>query len=202
MPAVQPCAAIILAAGASSRMGFPKPLLTIAGQTFIDRLIETFGACCEPVIAVLGHHSAEIRAGMVRASEALIAINPSPESGMLSSLQAGLRSVPPCCRSVFFHPCDMPGIGLATLQLLIGELEASPPGILAAVPTLNGKRGHPVLMRSSWIPSFLALDPAASARGLLESALESVLEVPVADPAARLDFDTREEFERVFGAGR
>lgn len=202
MPAVQPCAAIILAAGASSRMGSPKPLLKIAGQTFVDRLTETFGACCEPVIVVLGHHASQIHAGMTRAAEAVIAVNPAPESGMLSSLQTGMKAVPSTCKSVFFHPCDMPGVGIATLLRMLEAIETGPVGTLAAVPTLNGKRGHPVLIRAAWIPAFLELIPGSSARQFLESESASVLEVPVTDPAAGCDFDTREEYEKGFGKHR
>lgn len=194
-----PIAAVILAAGASSRMGEPKPLLDCGGETFLDRLIAAFSTSCRPVIAVLGHHAEDVRAGLTRASEASFVLNPDPGRGMLSSLQTGLAAVPQQCRGVFFHPCDMPEIQPATIHQLIEALAAAPARTLAAVPTLDAKRGHPVLIRSSWIPDFLALPVESSARTLLESAPDAVIEVSVADPGVRRDFDTRGDYVAAFG---
>ena len=198
-PRPQPVAAIILAAGASSRMGSPKPLLDCGGEAFLDRLISVFSTSCDPVIAVLGHHAEQVREGISRAGQAAFVLNPDPDRGMVSSLQSGLAAVPARCRAVFFHPCDMPQIQPATIHTLIATLDAAPPAILAAIPTLDGKRGHPVLIRASWFPAFLALSSGSSARSLLESAAGAVIEVPVADPGIRRDFDTRAEYAGAFG---
>jgi len=199
-PDVQPIAAIILAAGASSRMGSPKPLLDCGGEMFLDRLISVFATACEPVIAVLGHHAAQVRAGLARAGQAAFVLNPDPDRGMISSLQVGLAAVPAHCRAAFFHPCDMPQILPATIHALIATLAAAPPEILAAIPTLDGKRGHPVLIRASWFPAFLALPSESSAKSLLESATGAVIEVAVADPGIRRDFDTPRDYTATFGA--
>lgn len=200
IPRPQPVAAIILAAGASSRMGSPKPLLDCGGETFLDRLISVFATACEPVIAVLGHHAEQVREGISRAGEAAFVLNPDPYRGMISSLQLGLAAVPAHCHAVFFHPCDMPQIQQATIHTLIATLDAAPPEILAAIPTLNGKRGHPVLIRTSWIPTFLALPAESTAKSLLESASAAIIEVAVADPGVRRDFDTLRDYAAAFGA--
>lgn len=181
-------------------MGSPKPLLDCGGETFLDRLIATFSSHCETVIAVLGHHAEQVRAGIARAAQAAITVNPHPDRGMLSSLQAGLTAVPARCQAVFFHPCDMPEIRPETLRKLIDALAAAPPAILAAVPAFDGKRGHPVLIRSSWIPAFLSLAVESSAKALLESSPGAVIEVPVSDPGIRRDFDTRDDYASAFGA--
>lgn len=198
--AVHPCAAVILAAGASSRMGSPKALLEIGGETFLDRLIGLFAGVCDPVVVVLGHDAGQIRAGIARSAQPLFVLNPSPEAGMLSSLQAGLCAVPHGCRSIFFHPCDMPEIKSPTLDLLLDALAASPESTLAALPALNGRPGHPVLLRSSFIPAFLALQPGDTARRLLEREPQLIVRVPVDDPAVGRDFDTREQYTSAFGA--
>lgn len=197
--AVQPCAAVILAAGASTRMGAPKALLEIGGETFLDRLIGVFSSPCHPVIAVLGYDAARIRAGMLRSAQASVTVNPTPEMGMLSSLQAGLAAVPGDCRSVFFHPCDMPLIQASTLRRLLTALARCPQETFAAVPSYKGMRGHPVLIRSSSIPSFLALPVGATPKSLLETALRRVVEVPVDDEAVRRDYDTPEQYSHAFG---
>src|SRR5260221_10022704 len=82
---VEVIAGIILAAGASSRMGSPKALLDFRGERFIERLVRVFSCVCDPVIVALGYHADAIRPA-IQAS-ARIVINPAPERGQLSSLQ-------------------------------------------------------------------------------------------------------------------
>jgi len=180
-------------------MGTPKALLDCNGETFLDRIIGNFATCCDSVIVVLGSHAGQIRSGLARASQAAFAVNPSPERGMLSSLQIGLAAVPPACQSVFFHPCDMPLIQPETLGLLLAALTNAVPETLAAVPTLDGRRGHPVLIRSAWIPVFMSLPSASSARTLLDAFPGSTIEVPVQDTGVRRDFDTRDDYAAAFG---
>lgn len=196
---VHPCAAVILAAGASARMGSPKALLEIGGETFLDRLIGLFSPLCYPVITVLGRDAARIRAGIARAAQSSWVVNPEPEMGMLSSLQAGLAAVPGECRSTFFHPCDMPQIQFSTVRHMLETLSACEEETFAAVPSYNGLRGHPVLIRSSSIPAFLALPAGAKPRSIFESAPRPVVEVPVGDEAVRRDYDTPEQYIRAFG---
>lgn len=181
-------------------MGEPKALLDCDGEAFLDRIIGTFATCCDPVIVVLGHQAAQIRGHLDRGRQAVFAVNPSPELGMLSSLQAGLAAVPSDAPSVFFHPCDMPLIQVETLSLLLAALSSAAPEILAAVPTLEGKRGHPVLIRSAWIPDFLSLSPGSTVRTLLDAFPAAAVEVPVQDPGVRRDFDTRDDYAAAFGA--
>jgi molybdenum cofactor cytidylyltransferase len=181
-------------------MGTPKALLDYRGATFIGRLVSVFSGCCNPVIAVLGHHAGEVRASLASSSSAKLVINPEPGRGMLSSLQAGLAAVPAGCRAVFFHPCDMPEIQPATLSALLDALSAAPMEALAAVPTLSRKRGHPVLIRAGWIPAFLGLSGDSSARELIDSSPRSIIEVPVSDPGIRRDFDTQDEYAAACGA--
>src|SRR5277367_4147108 len=87
-------AAVILSGGASRRMGTPKALLRFQDETFLDRLIRIFSQAANPVVVVVGHHGSAIRSGIERASQAVLAVNPDPERGMLSSLQIGLQAVP------------------------------------------------------------------------------------------------------------
>ena len=87
-------AGIILAGGASRRMGTPKALLRFQNETFLDRLIGVFSPVCDPVIVVVGLHADQIRAGIERADDVRFAVNPDPERGMLSSLQCGLALLP------------------------------------------------------------------------------------------------------------
>ena len=85
-------AGLILAAGESRRMGFPKALLPYRGSTFLDTLCGLFAARCSPVIVVVGAHAVEIRS---RSTGATFVENTRYRSGQTSSMQCGLRAVPP-----------------------------------------------------------------------------------------------------------
>ena len=86
-------AGIILAAGASTRMGSPKALLDYRGETFVERLVRLFSRVCDPVIVALGNHPEPIRARIEGCAE--VVINPDPDRGQLSSLQTALAALPP-----------------------------------------------------------------------------------------------------------
>jgi molybdenum cofactor cytidylyltransferase len=168
-------------------MGRPKPLLDFHGQTFLDRQVALYGTICNPVIAVLGHAASEIAAGLAQAGRAILVLNPQPARGQLSSLQCGLRALPPCS-SVFFLPIDSPGVQPATLRCLLAALQSSPESDFV-IPRYAGRRGHPVLMRYTLIPEFLALAPSATAREVVHAHRDTTLYVDVNDPAIHLDID-------------
>src|SRR5262250_1941530 len=99
-------------------MGRPKPLLEIEGETFLDRLILRFTGICRPVIVVLGYAASRVRARIAHGELAEFVLNPEPERGMLSSLQCGLRNIPPEIEAVLFTPVDLPGIQRSTIEKL------------------------------------------------------------------------------------
>ena len=83
----------LAAAGESSRMGSPKALLSYREESFLDRLVGLFGGRCAPVIVVLGAASDEIRARAIRPAQ--FVVNAEYQRGQTSSMQCGLRAVPP-----------------------------------------------------------------------------------------------------------
>ena len=106
-------AAVILAAGASQRMGRPKAALVYDGESFLARAVRLFSPLCDPVVVVLPP------AGMICPPGVLCTVNPAPERGMLSSLQCGFRAVPDEVERVFFMPVDLPAISGATVAALV-----------------------------------------------------------------------------------
>ena len=186
-------AAVILAAGASRRMGRIKALLPFRGETVLDRLIGLYGRFAAPVIVVLGHHEAEIRRGMVRGSEAVIAVNPEPERGQLSSLQCGLRLAP---EDVLFSPVDFPAVEQATVAALLREFPARPAATLVA-PSFAGKHGHPVLIRAALKDELLALAPEDTARTALHRHGQTAFYLDVEDAGVTADIDSPEEYEQL-----
>jgi len=186
-------AAIILAAGASSRMGRPKPLLELDGETFLDRLIDRFSGICDPVIVVLGYGAHEVREGIVRGAQAIILVNPAPERGMLSSLQCGLRHVPDTAEAVLFTPVDLPCITRDTIERL-AVAEPAP----VAIPTFQGRKGHPVRVSQKIAAELLALPLDARATDVIHRHRAHLIDVD--DPGILHDVDTPDDYAALLAA--
>ena len=191
----QAIAAVILAAGASRRMGTPKALLLLNGETFLDRMIRLFAPLAQPVVVVLGHQAGEIRAGIKAANHAQLVVNPDPERGMLSSLQCGLAAIPSETEAVMFTPVDHPDLRQATLETLLRCYGSSRP--LLAVPEHEGKHGHPVLIARPLIGELLALPPTAQAADVIHRHRADTIYVDVADPAVTTDIDDRPAYDEL-----
>jgi molybdenum cofactor cytidylyltransferase len=191
---VSAVAGLILAAGESRRMGFPKALLEFRGETFLDRLIRTFGMHCSPVVAVLGAEAARIRAGLRAAANATIVENPDWKLGQITSMQCGLRAVPAETRGVLFTLVDHPNVGESTVAELVRQ------DALVAIPRHAGRRGHPMYFSRLLAAEFLAVDPGASARVVLEQHAGDIRYVDVDDPGILDDVDDPEAYRRLQAA--
>lgn len=186
-------AAVILAAGASSRMGTPKALLDAgSGVCFLDRLAGTFLDAGCAVYVVLGAQAALVQPAIRRGGEIQFVVNPDPSRGQLSSLQCGLRAVAPAAEAIFFSPVDAPGIARETILVLKDLLT----GMDFAIPIYEGKRGHPVLMKASAAPHFLDSPLEASARNILHARRSLTRYVEVVDPAILDDVDDAQDYQR------
>jgi len=190
-------AALILAAGASRRMGSPKALLRWEKEAVLDTLIGKLRACCDPVVVVLGHHAGEIRAGMSRAAQALITLNPGPERGQLSSLQCGLAAMPAAC-GVMFTPVDYPAMREETIRLLAETFlsKAHPRPVVA--PRCGGRSGHPVVL-PSWLWEEFARE-TGTARDVLRRHRGATVYCDVTDPGVLGDMDTHEDYRKLLEA--
>jgi molybdenum cofactor cytidylyltransferase len=186
------CAAIILAAGASARMGRPKALLPFAGESFLDRLIGVYASHCDPVLVVLGHGAESISAGLERSAQAAFVLNPRPERGQLSSLQCALRLVPAQSGLILFTPVDAPAVQPGTIAALIAAWRGDPGAPLVA-PRHTGRHGHPLGLSRALLAEFLALAPPATAREVVRRHRDATLYVDVADPGVLWDVDTPED---------
>ena len=186
-------AAIILSGGASSRMGSPKALLTAPdGQTFADRLVSLFRPHCDQVIVVTGFHARAIQAGM--RNHARIIVNPQPERGQLTSLQAGFAALDPMPDLVFFTPVDYPSIAAETIAALLAEA-ARHPDAAAIVPEFEGHHGHPVLLSARLVNEILALPVQESARSVIHRHVPETRYVQVNDPGVLRDIDYPADYQ-------
>lgn len=200
--------AIVLAAGASTRMGWPKALLLDGERTFLQRILQTLrAALIGPVVVVVAapHGAAVQRA---HADEPVIWVeNPDPERGMLSSVQAGAQALadgpaPPA--GALIWPVDVPRVQVATLHSILHR--AVPVGVavpagVPVVPVHAGRGGHPLWLPAGLFPALLALPaaPGHSLRSLLQAQKEQVVRLPVEDADILLDYDAPGDFRGVRG---
>jgi molybdenum cofactor cytidylyltransferase len=180
---------IILAAGASSRMGRPKALLTWRGETFLDRLIRLLGASCDAVIVVLGEQEAMIRQGASRIGECQVIVNPHPERGQFSSLRLALTQTP---GAALFIPVDMPLISSETVDVLVEALREGFEGFL--LPRYQGRRGHPAAC-GVWGTSLLLEAPEDSnAKAVIAGHEDLSAAIDLNDPGIVRDVDTPADY--------
>ncbi len=185
-------AAIILAAGRSSRMGSSHKLLEdLHGKPLICHVIDVAqNAKISPVLMVTGYRRADVMA-LAQGRGVQEVFNPDYAQGMMSSVQSGLRAVPSDREGVVILLGDMPMVTERHIRQTISALEARP-NALAAVPVYQQEWGHPVVIRRGLFEAVMALSGDHGARSVLKAHLSRVVEVPMDDPAILLDLDTPE----------
>jgi molybdenum cofactor cytidylyltransferase len=188
-------AGIILAAGASSRMGTPKALLDYRGETFVGRLVRVLGTSCKPVIVVLGYHADVLKREIP--ATAKIVINPDPSRGQLSSLQTALDVLPTDADGFAFIPVDSPAVAEDTVAQLTRAFERRKPATLFVIPRQSGRRGHPVLATRSIAAEMLSLPPTAEAREVVHAHVDRTEYVDVADTGIFTDVDDPEAYRQL-----
>jgi len=180
-------AGIILAAGASSRMGSPKALLDYRGEMFVERLVRVLACVCDPLVVALGYHADAIRP-VIEAAAAVV-INPAPERGQLSSLQTALAALPDDMEGFLFTPVDSPAVELATVERLAGEFRRRHPSTSFVIPRYRGQRGHPVFAARAIADEFLALPSTGQAREVVHRHVPRTIYIDVDDPGILVDVD-------------
>jgi molybdenum cofactor cytidylyltransferase len=186
--------ALILAAGASSRMGRTKALLPLPdGLSFLARLDSTLRAAgVEDVVAVIGHDAAAIRAAAA-GLRLRLARNPDPSRGQLSSLLAGLDVLQ--AGPVLVTPVDLPLVTPATVRLVIDAWLAT--GAPIVRPERDGRHGHPVIFAERILDELRRADLALGARPVIQAHREEIVDVRVDDEGAFEDIDTPEDYARL-----
>jgi molybdenum cofactor cytidylyltransferase len=197
----RPIVALVLAAGASSRMGRPKALLDFDGLTAIALVLRTCaeaGAGAAVVVTAPGGEA--VRRACAGAPLPVIeAINPHPERGMLSSLQTGLRALPPAAAFLLF-PVDYPVVPAAEVRRLIATFAAAPAPII--VPSYDRRRGHPALVDVALAPEFLALAEDQTARAVMAAHTHETVYVSTEDDRVLMDMDTPDDYARCLARQR
>jgi molybdenum cofactor cytidylyltransferase len=190
-------AGVILAAGASSRMGRDKALLPWRNGTFLSAAILALQEVTELVIVVAGRNQADL-APIVNAHAAFMIANENPDQGQFSSLQVGLQDVMNRGRdAAVVTLVDRPAPAVETIRQLEAAFLAADDQTWAVVPEHAGKHGHPIVIGREMISAFLYAPVTGSAREVEHAQQQHVLYVPVDDPLVALNVDTPEDFEKL-----
>jgi molybdenum cofactor cytidylyltransferase len=190
-------AGVILAAGASSRMGRDKALLPWHGGTFLSAAIQALQRETELVIVVAGQNLEKLQP-TVYANAAYVIVNPHPELGQMSSLQLGLEEVLNRGRdAAIITLVDRPAPGPQTVERLKRAFVAAGDQTWAAVPEYGGRHGHPIVIGREMIHAFLRVPATSTARDVEHAHQQHILYVPVDDPLVATNVNTEEDYEKL-----
>jgi len=189
-------AAIVLAAGRSIRMGGPNKLVAeISGRPLVRIAAEqALASRARPVVVVAGHQHERIEAAL-KGLDVKIVHNPDFAGGLSTSLKAGIAAVPADADGAIVCLGDMPQVDAALIDRLLAAFDPEK-GALIVIPTIDGKRGNPVVWSRRFFAELAAIEGDTGARHLIASYPEAVAEVPVGT-AALVDVDTQDALDAV-----
>jgi molybdenum cofactor cytidylyltransferase len=188
--------AVILSAGESSRMGRPKALLTIDGETFIEHIVAALRRSgLERVVVVLGFNAEELRRKIEHLPVEIV-VNPNFREGQLSSLQVAIRHLEQDsdCDGMLVHLVDHPYIDSTLVRNMIQKIAGGQK--LIVVPRHHGKRGHPVIFARALFAELLNAPPELGAKAVLHAHQVDTLEIDTEDIGITIDIDTPELYRQ------
>jgi molybdenum cofactor cytidylyltransferase len=190
-------AGVILAAGASSRMGRDKALLPWRDGTFLSATIRALQPATELVIVVAGANAVSLEP-IADSQAAFLAVNPNPQQGQFSSLLVGLQDVLNRGRdAAVLTLVDRPPAEVETIEQIKAAFLSSDEQIWAAVPEYQSRHGHPIVIGREMIEAFLRAPVHSTARDVEHANQQHILYLPVNDPLVVANVDTPEDFEKL-----
>ena len=190
-------AALVLAAGRSTRMGAVNKMLAQIGGKPLVRIAaeQALASRARPVIVVTGHEREKVESALKGLPVRLVH-NPNYVDGLGTSLKVGIAAVPEESDAVIVCLGDMPQVDAALIDRLIAAFDPERGG-LVVVPSIDGRRGNPVVWSRRFFQDLMGIQGDVGARYLIGNYAESVVEVPVAGEAALTDVDTPESLSAV-----
>jgi len=194
---VESIAPVILAAGNSKRMGYPKALLPLGGEIFLTRILRILreAGFARPRL-VLGRDAALIEA-RIGDYPADIHVNPDPDRGQLSSIQLGISGLPEKFEAVMLWPVDQPAVSVEVTRRLTELFIAEDCRI--AVPLCGGKRGHPAIFHRTLFCEFMDAPMEKGAKGIISRHESETCFLPTDESAAFTDIDTPSDYQTLTG---
>jgi CTP:molybdopterin cytidylyltransferase MocA len=194
---------IVLAAGASSRMGQAKAALPLGstGETVVSRVVRTLlGGGIPNLVVVAGAHIDAVRLAMPRHEpRARVIEHPGWDRGQLSSLLAGLEVIDgPQLEAAMVTLVDVPMVRPATVAAVIGAWRTSRAPIVR--PSVGERHGHPVIFDRAVFEDLRSADPSVGAKAVFNTYRDRIVNLEVEDPGAFEDIDTPEDYRRILEA--
>jgi molybdenum cofactor cytidylyltransferase len=190
--------AVVLAAGASARMGRAKQLLPLGRNTVLAQTLKNvLAARVDEMVLVLGASAAAIRQQLPRSQleRFKVVVNQDYRQGMATSLRAGLSALDPRSDAALIVLGDQPFIRPQTLDQIVEGYGRSRTPIV--IPSYQGNRGNPVLLDRSVFSEVMALEGDIGCRAIFGNHLEDILKVEVEDPGVLLDIDDQGDYDRL-----
>jgi molybdenum cofactor cytidylyltransferase len=190
-------AALVLAAGRSTRMGAVNKMLAEIGGKPLVRIAaeQAVASHAQPIIVVTGHEREKVEAAL-KSLPVRFVHNADYAEGLGTSLKAGIAAVPEESDAAIICLGDMPQVDAALINRLIAAFDPER-GALVVVPSIDGRRGNPVVWSRRFFHDLMAIQGDVGARHLIGNYAEAVVEVPLAGEAALTDVDTPESLRAV-----
>jgi molybdenum cofactor cytidylyltransferase len=183
---------VVLAAGLSSRSGRYKMTLPLGDRTVIEHCIAGMRGVVSRIVVVVGWQAARLQELLAGDEEVTCVLNERFREGMFSSVRSGIAQVQ--APRFFLTPGDYPLVGPVVYERMLGVRGD------IVIPTFDGERGHPVLIRSQLVPEILARPADSSLRDYIEARGYTIVEVE--DEAILWDLDTPEDYKRLLARYR
>ena len=192
LSAVQQIAAILLAAGRSTRMGAFKPLLPFGNKTVIECCIDYLRAGgVDPIVVVLGHRADAVKKLLIN-QPVTFAYNHDPDSEMGASIAAGMRELPDTAQAILIALVDHPAVPASVVASIIDMWKQ---GARLVKPTWQDRGGHPVLVDLSLRSELLGLSSSGGLKALFETYRDEVVRMPFDSPYVARDMDTWDDYD-------
>ncbi len=188
-------AAIVIAAGYSSRMGAFKPLLPLGDLKVIDFSINLFHSIGIKTIYVVTGFKGEDLSMYLTGRNITCLFNENYDHGMFSSIVAGVKALPDDIDGFFMLPADIPLVSAETLTKLVNAFYLHPCKVV--YPSMDYKKGHPPLISSKLRTDIIHHDGSTGLKGVLKKYDSDAEYVSVDDPGILLDMDTPEAYNRL-----
>lgn len=188
-------AALILAAGYSTRMMQFKPLMPLGESTIIEEVIYNFRKADISDITVVIGHRADVMLAVLDRLQVKYILNKNYNEGMFSSILSGVRALSPNIDGFFLLPIDIPLVRSHTIKTLSKLWRKRGADII--YPVFQGQRGHPPLISRRLVPEIVAWNRPEGLRPLFEQYESSAFDVEVVDSGILRDMDTPEDYHNI-----
>lgn len=190
-------APIVLAAGDSTRIGFPKALLPIGGDIFLTRILKTLESLGLPDATVVLGSRAELIQPQISERRVRIVINPNPAEGQLSSIKLALSGLDPSFAGCMLWPVDQPGISENMVGALVKQFTDC--GAPLVLPCCGEKRGHPAIFSRTLFKEILETPLHEGLKKLVLRHSHEMSLLPTNELATIKDIDTPEDYFKFMG---